>query len=106
VLGAGNLPLSCSVLFLQGTLQVNSGNGAVFGDGLRSAGGMVIRLATHAATGTGGFAESSYPQMGEPSVSVRGLVTMPGIRDYQAWYRNAAAFCTAAVFNLSNGFEI
>jgi hypothetical protein len=27
-------------------------------------------------------------------------------RWYQAWYRNAAGFCSAAPFNLSNGLEI
>lgn len=105
VLNAGGLSVS-SVLFFQGTLQQGGGAGAVFGDGLRCAGGAIIRLATHNATGTGGAAVSSYPQGAEPSVSVRGLVTTPGTRDYQAWYRNAAAFCTAAVFNLSNGYEI
>jgi hypothetical protein len=105
VLSANGLPLS-SVLFFQGTIQQNSGNGSVFGDGLRCAGGTVIRLATHNATGTAGAATSGYPLTGEPSVSVRGLVTAAGTRTYQAWYRNSAAFCTSSVFNLSNGLEI
>jgi hypothetical protein len=39
-------------------------------------------------------------------VSVKGLVTAPGVRDYQCWYRNAAAFCTPSTFNLTNGLEI
>ncbi|MEY2806172.1 MAG: hypothetical protein RIR65_589, partial [Planctomycetota bacterium] len=30
----------------------------------------------------------------------------PGTRTYQAWYRNAAAFCTPSGFNLGNGLEI
>jgi hypothetical protein len=39
-------------------------------------------------------------------VSVRGLITTPGTRTYQVWYRNSAAFCTASTFNLTNGVEI
>jgi len=39
-------------------------------------------------------------------VSVKGLITAPGTRTYQVWYRNAAAFCTASTFNLSNGVSI
>ena len=37
---------------------------------------------------------------------VRGLVTVPGTRTYQAWYRNSASYCTVSTFNLSNGLEI
>jgi hypothetical protein len=28
------------------------------------------------------------------------------MRTYQAWYRNSAAYCTASVFNLTNGVQI
>jgi len=27
------------------------------------------------------------------------------VRRYQVWFRDAAAFCTASTFNLSNGLE-
>jgi hypothetical protein len=37
---------------------------------------------------------------------VRGGVAVPGTRYYQTWYRNAAAFCTVATFNLTNGVQI
>ena len=46
------------------------------------------------------------PVAGDPSLSAGGLVSTPGTRTYQAWYRNAAPFCTAATFNLTNGVEI
>lgn len=36
----------------------------------------------------------------------RGQVYAPGWRYYQLWYRNSAAFCTSATFNLSNGFAL
>jgi hypothetical protein len=47
-----------------------------------------------------------YPFGALPTVSVRGGVAAPGTRTYQGWYRNAAAFCTTATFNLTNGLEI
>jgi hypothetical protein len=60
----------------------------------------VIRLGTK--TASGGVA--SYPTGGDLSVSVRGLIPPAGgVRFYQAWYRNAATFCTTATFNLTNG---
>jgi hypothetical protein len=50
---------------------------------------------------------ASYPQAGDAAISVSGGVPVGGgLRTYQAWYRNAAVFCTAATFNLSNGLAI
>ncbi len=98
----GTLMPNSSALYFQGTNQQGGGVGVVFGDGLRCAGGAVIRLSTKFnAAGT-----SSFPVGADPLVSVRGLVTTPGTRTYQCWYRNAAAFCTASTFNLTNGYEI
>jgi hypothetical protein len=89
-------------LYFQGTVQVNGGAGVVFGDGLRCAGGTVVRLGNETATsGT-----SSYPGPGDPHVSVKGMVMSPGSRTYQLWYRNAGAFCTPSTFNLTNGIVI
>ncbi len=105
VLNAENLP-AASVLFFQGTTQENGGNGSLFGDGLRCAGGTVIRLGTFVATGTPGSATSHYPQAGDPAVSVRGSVLAPGLRTYQAWFRNTASFCTPAGYNLTNGIVL
>jgi hypothetical protein len=90
------------VLYFQGTTQTNGGLGTVFGDGLRCASGTIIRMKTTANVA----GASQFPAAGDPSVSVRGLVTMPGIRTYQAWYRNAADFCTPATFNLTNGVQL
>jgi hypothetical protein len=97
ITGTGMPNSTC--LYFQGTTQLA---GTVFGDGLRCAGGSVIRLGTKAnAAGT-----SSYPVGADLKISVKGLVTAPGARTYQAWYRNAAAFCTASTFNLSNGLLV
>ena len=48
---------------------------------------------------------STYPGTADPRISVRGMVTAPGTRTYQIWYRNAAAFCSVSTFNLSNGAQ-
>jgi hypothetical protein len=101
VLHGSDMPNS-SALYFQGTTQVGAGAGSVFGDGLRCAGGSVIRLGTV----TNASGASQYPGAGNPSISVKGAVTTAGTRTYQAWYRNAAAFCTPSTFNLTNGLEV
>ncbi len=101
VLAGTGMPNS-SALYFQGTLQQNGGMGIAFGDGLRCAAGAIVRLGTKNNTAGG----SQYPEVGDPSISVRGLVTTPGTRTYQCWYRNAAAFCTPSTFNLTNGWEV
>jgi hypothetical protein len=89
-------------LYFQGTTAQSAGAGAVFGDGLRCAGGSIVRLGTK----TNQNGDSEYPDNGDPLLSVRGQVTSPGLRVYQTWYRNAAPFCTAATFNLTNALSI
>ncbi len=102
VLLTGAAMPNSSALYFQGSTRQNGGLGNVFGDGLRCAGGSIIRLGTKTnAAGT-----SAYSVGADPSVSVRGSVGAPGTRTYQVWYRNAAAFCTASTFNLSNGVEL
>jgi hypothetical protein len=98
----GTLMPNASALYYQGTIQQGGGAGAVFGDGKRCVGGTTIRLKT--VLNVGGA--SQYPQPGDPSISVKGLITVPGTRTYQVWFRNAATFCTPATFNLTNGIEI
>jgi hypothetical protein len=96
-----NMPAS-SALYFQGTSQQNGGAGGTFGDGLRCASGTTIRLSTKSNVG----GASQYPALGDVPVSVRGLVGSPGTRTYQIWYRNAAAFCTSATYNLTNGLLV
>jgi hypothetical protein len=96
--------LSSSVVtFFQGTQRVGGGAGAVFGDGLRCAGGTIVRIA--AVLATGGTAR--YPGPIDASLSVRGMLPgTGGKRTYQVWYRNAAPFCTPATFTFTNGLEL
>jgi len=97
VLTATQMPANKTGLFLSSQAQVQ----VPLGDGLRCAGGSVMRLATK--TNVGGA--SQYPAAGDPSVSVKGMVS-PGTRNYQAWFRNAAAFCNPETFNLTNGVSV
>jgi hypothetical protein len=100
---ASGLPNVTSVMFFQGTLQQSNGYGHYFGDGIRCVTGTVMRFPSVPST-TG---VASYPQPGQPRISMIGAIpTQGGIRYYQAWYRNAASFCTSSTFNLSNGLEI
>jgi hypothetical protein len=103
VITGSGMPATATCLYFQGTADVAAGAGAVFGDGLRCAGGTVIRLASK--TNAGGA--SQYPGGGDPSISVKGAIpTEGGTRIYQAWYRNAGAFCTSSTFNLTNGLRV
>jgi hypothetical protein len=92
---------SSSVLYFQGTLRAGGGAGAAFGDGLRCAGGTIVRLGQKTNVNGG----STFPTGADPLISVKGVVGAGDTRDYQAWYRNSAAFCTPSTFNLTNGVE-
>jgi hypothetical protein len=91
-----------SVLYFQGSAQQNGGAGTVFGDGLRCVSGTIARLGTKQNVG----GASQYPGAGDPSISVQGSVTVPGVRYYQEWYRNVVSFCTPAGFNFTNGVAV
>jgi hypothetical protein len=99
VLTGSGMPNS-TCLYFQGTAQIAGGAGSAFGDGLRCAGGSVVRLGTKVNTaGT-----SQYPVGADLSITLKGAVPAGGgTRTYQVWYRNAAAFCTSSTFNLTNG---
>jgi hypothetical protein len=91
-----------SVLYFQGTTQVNGGSGTVFGDGLRCAGGSVIRLGTKINASNG----STYPAAGDVPISIKGAIPASGgTRTYQAWYRNNTGPCGSG-FNLTNGLQV
>jgi photosystem II stability/assembly factor-like uncharacterized protein len=101
VIAGTNMPNS-SALYFQGSQMQSAGQGATFGDGLRCVGGTIVRLATSMNSG----GASSYPDAGDAPISVRGLITTPGLRTYQVWYRNPAPFCTPSTFNLTNGLSV
>ncbi|MBL8860711.1 MAG: hypothetical protein JNK02_01765 [Planctomycetes bacterium] len=100
VLQGSGMPNS-SALYFQGTTQSSGGAGTAFGDGKRCAAGSVIRLGTKNNAG----GASVYPAGGDQPVSIRGANAAGNVRTYQVWYRNAASFCTADTFNLTNGYQ-
>lgn len=86
-------------LFFQGTSQVAAGAGLAFGDGLRCAGGSVVRLEVAAADGGGSSASS-------PGLAAAGGVVAGDLRHYQLWYRDPVGSPCGSLFNLTNGYTI
>jgi hypothetical protein len=85
-------------LYFQGSGQTV----LAFGDGLLCTTGTLVRLGVVFAAG----GASAYPAGTDPAVSVQGGVAAGDVRNYQAWYRDAAAFCTVSTFNLTNGARV
>jgi len=96
--GAGLIP-SQPGLYFQGNNAVNAGNGNNFGDGLRCAGGGVIRLQVRFASSNGDSATTI-------SVSSAGLTAPGDVKRYQLWYRDPVTSPCGTQFNLSNGVEV
>lgn len=93
VLAASGMPNSFA-LFFRGDAQVAT----AFGDGLRCAGGNVLRLGTNVVAG--GNASRT-------GIAAAGSASAGATLNYQVWYRNAdPVYCTASTFNLSNGYSI
>lgn len=104
-LDALGLPPAGTAIVFQGTSSVGAlGAGAVFGDGLRCAGGAVLRLGSKTVSlGVASFGAGA----GDPPLSSTGAIPPTGgVRFYQVWFRNAAAYCTSSTFNLTHGLEI
>ncbi|MBK7876822.1 MAG: VCBS repeat-containing protein [Planctomycetes bacterium] len=106
VLHGAGMPnsVSPSAIYLQGTLRDNGGLGTPLNDGLRCVTGSLVRLGTKPNSG----GASQYPDVGNPSVSVRGAVPSGGgTYHYQVFYRNAAAaFCPPGTANWTNAISI
>lgn len=96
LLGAG-LPPGQPGVYLQALNQINGGLGLAFGNGLRCAGGNVLRLQVRTA--------NTFGQSNTTVDIFAGGGIVPGtLRRYQLWYRDPAA--GAAGFNLTNGLEL
>jgi hypothetical protein len=104
-LQASSLPPTTAGLFFQGDQRVNNGLGRFFGDGLRCAGGSVIRLGARLASA--GTIRLGACVVGDPSISSFEPILAGAVRYYQVWYRNAdPTFCTPSLFNLTNGLSV
>ncbi len=86
-------------LYFQGTQQVNGGSGQFFGDGLRCAGGPLIRMEVVTTDGAGHSGTLS-------NLSAAGAVQAGDFRTYQLWFRDPVGSLCGTGFNLSNGVEV
>ena len=103
---AGDLELTATHLrpfhfgtYLQGNNSLNGGNGVAFGDGLRCAGGSVVRLQQVMAQADG----SSFTTI---DIATKGGVSPGDTRTYQLWYRDPFFSPCGTNFNLTNGVEL
>ncbi len=94
----GLLPGQPALLFA-GNNAVAGGAGTLFGDGLRCAGGGVVRLGVKVPDGTG--ATFWGPGLGATAGWATG-----DVRYLQAWYRDPVGSPCGNGFNLSNGVEL
>jgi hypothetical protein len=99
VLRVQNAPGGKFGLFFQGTARVSGGLGALFGDGLRCAGGQVQRLQTVATSGAGVALTAG-------SLSALGGAAPGQALYYQYWYRDIAASPCGMRFNTTNALEV
>jgi hypothetical protein len=99
ILSSTGLVPSQPGLYFQGNNAIADGAGVAFGDGLRCAGGGVIRLQVS-------FADSSGASATSIDIGAKGSVSVGDTKRYQVWYRDPSTSPCGAQFNLSNGFEI
>jgi len=93
------LPALKSAMFFAGTNAINGGQGAVFGDGLRCAGGSIRRLGVKMTSGTGTV---NYG----PGLGATGGWSAGDTRRFQIWYRDPQGGPCGSGFNLTHGIEI
>ena len=98
-----HLPPNNTGLYFQAENAINGGNGNVFGDGLRCAGGGLIRLQVR-------FSDDLGRSSTTIAIGAKGGVVAGDTKRYQCWYRDTSGNqpCGVGVndFNLSNGYEI
>jgi hypothetical protein len=86
-------------LYFQGNNAIAGGQGIHFGDGLRCAGGAVVRLQVRFAAADGTSATTT-------NIAGAGSVSAGDTKRYQLWYRDPNSSACGSLFNLSNGVEI
>ncbi|MDP6989059.1 MAG: lectin-like protein [Planctomycetota bacterium] len=96
--GAQILPFQPALLF-SGDNQVNNGDGVIFGDGLRCAGGTVKRLGVQNGDSAGDAAWG-------PGLANQGGWQPGDTKRFQIWYRDPNGSPCGSGFNLSHGLEV
>lgn len=98
VLVGSSMPVGSTCLYFQGTVLTAPQS---FGDGLRCAGGSLMRLAIKPNPGSA----SSFPEAGDPSIAAAGVVSAAGgPLVYQVWYRDTSGPCGTGS-NLTNAVQ-
>lgn len=104
-ISAGSFALSATHLrpnqfgtYLQGNNSLNGGNGSAFGDGLRCAGGSLVRL-QQVVSGPSGSSSTSI------DIAAKGGVQPGDTRTYQLWYRDPNISPCNSGFNWTNGIR-
>ncbi len=95
---SGAVPSQPGLLF-QGANAINGGNGTAFGDGLRCAGGSLIRLQV-------AFPDSQGEATSTIALAAAGGISAGQTMRYQFWYRDPSFSPCITGFNLTNGVEI
>lgn len=96
--GVGLLPGNAALLFT-GPNQINGGAGTPFGDGLRCAGGQLVRIGVRIPNGAG---QASWG----PGLSSVGGWSSGDTRNFQIWYRDSNGSPCGNAFNVSNGYNV
>lgn len=78
---------------------VNGGNGTIFGDGLRCAGGNVVRLGVQIPSALG---EANWG----PGLGASGGWSGGQTKRFQTWYRDPSGSPCGSSFNLTSGLEV
>jgi hypothetical protein len=98
-LSSANAIASQPGLYFQGNNAINGGSGNVFGDGLRCAGGAVVRLQVRFSNAAGESATTA-------DIASKGGVSAGDVKRYQHWSRDPNTSPCGNSFNLSNAIEI
>ena len=99
VLRADSMP-NGTVLFFQSRVPLSGAS--TLDDGLRCLRSPVTRFGTKPTT----LGWASYPAGGDAGIAAKGAAIAGDTLYYQAWYRDAAMFCTAGTANLTNALAI
>lgn len=101
LMSAASMPPNTSTLFFAGPNPTQ----APFGDGLRCIGSPTYRLEvkTASATGTASYGPGIAADL---CTNFAQCMAAGSTFHFQVWYRNAANYCTASTFNLTNGVAV
>ena len=106
-LTASDIPAGVGSIYLEGSIDLTSTTGPVqFGDGIRCAGGSLIRMGLRNDTDNDSVTTLG-PSSGDPQISVLGGVIAGNTYVYQTYYRNPnPAWCAPNTFNVTQAIRI